>query len=71
MPALSKENGATLKDLHIYFLYVVRASANNAVGEGPKSTEVKARAVESGDNVVHLHGPHDLYVSVIFRSLKS
>jgi len=44
----SEGNNVELGDLNIYTLYVIRVSAENAAGEGPKSALVRARTMESG-----------------------
>ena len=44
----SEGNNVELGDLNIYTLYVIRVSAENAAGEGPKSALVRARTMEGG-----------------------
>ena len=38
-----------LSDLRVYTLYVIRVSAMNEAGEGPKSKSVTARTFEGGE----------------------
>ena len=38
-----------ISDLHVYTLYVIRVSALNEAGEGPKSRAVTARTSEGGE----------------------
>ena len=37
-----------LIDLHAYTLYVIRISARNSIGEGPKSAPITVRTMEGG-----------------------
>jgi len=37
-----------LGDLQVYTLYVIRVSARNNIGEGPKSSPITARTMEGG-----------------------
>ena len=38
-----------ISDLRVYTLYVIRVSAVNEAGEGPKSRAVTARTLEDGE----------------------
>ena len=44
----TKNKTQLLDDLQVYTLYVIRVSARNNIGEGPKSAPITARTMEGG-----------------------
>lgn len=46
--AVQNSTQLSLSDLQSYTLYVIRVSARNNIGEGPKSAPITARTMEGG-----------------------
>ena len=55
-----------ISDLRVFTLYVIRVSAVNEAGEGPKSRAVTARTLEGGEFNFISGGNRYIFVDVLF-----